>query len=173
MEIEVVSPIEVEAEVQKYTLVSDDIYVRRYDSSTIPSWYRNMIEELIAQDPTITDVNAALDYLTNIDSGYNVKFANLDTWQSSTNALLTTLGSNMDGNTAAIVNIETTYATKTEASAIAITAIQSYISGGSANAWFTTQVSTYASDIAANASSVSTLSAALDGQSVVIEDRYI
>ena len=168
MEIEVVSPIEAEAEVQKYTLVSDDIYVRRYDSSTIPTWYRDMIETLISQDPTIADVNSALDYLTSVDNGYNVNFANLDTWQASTNALLTTLGSNLDGNTAAIANIQTTYATKTEASAISTNAVQAYLEGGSANAWFTNKISTYASDIASNASDITTLSATLDGHTVSI-----
>lgn len=169
MDIEVVSPIEAEAEVQKYTLVSDDIYVRRYDSSTIPDWYRTMIENLIAQDPTITDVHAALDYLTSVDNGYNVKFDNLDTWQSSTNALLTTLQSSDDQKTALIADLQVTKVDEASAQAIATNAIQSYIAGGSANAWFTSQVSTYASEIEANASSISTMSASIDGLSVSID----
>lgn len=168
MEIEVVSPIEAEAEVKRYTLVSDDIFVRS-DSASIPSWYKQLIEDIISTDPTITDVQSAIEYLGSVDSGYNIKFANLDTWQSSVNATLETLSSNYDGNTASIANIETTYATKDFASATSIDAVQSYLEGGSANAWFTSMVSTYASDIETNALSISTLSSTLDGHTVSID----
>ena len=167
--VEIVNPITAEAEVHTFTLVSDDIYVRRYDASTVPLWYKSLVETIVQNSPYAVSVNSALSSITGIQEGYAVQLVNLETANSSTNALLTTLASTIDGHTAAIGDIQTTYASKTEAAAIATTAVQSYINGGSANAWFTGQISTYAAQTIANAAQINTLSATLGTHTVSID----
>ena len=162
MQIDVVSPIDVEAEVHTYTLVSDDIYTRRYDSSTIPTWYRSLLGEIIAGDSRITNIQGAMDFLTLQGTGYKQSIINLETVDSSANASLTTLTSQVGSNTAGIGNLQVTKVDSTQATAIAQTVVGSaFGTGGVSNAWFSSNISTYASNIAANASSISTLSASL------------
>ena len=43
MELEVNTPISAEAEVKRYVLTGDDVYVKRYTNENIPSWYKNLI----------------------------------------------------------------------------------------------------------------------------------
>lgn len=69
--IEVVSPITAKAEIKKYTLVGDDIYIRRYTNDTIPTWYKQLISDIIASDNTILDVNSAIAYLSQLSDGYS------------------------------------------------------------------------------------------------------
>lgn len=170
IDIEVNSPITANAEVQTYVLVSDDIYVRRYDSSTVPDWYRSLVESIVTTDPTITDIQGAIDFLTLQGTGFSQSIVNLETADSSINSSLTTLLSQVGANTAGIGSLQVAKVDSTQATAIATDVVASSFGvGGMANAWFTSQISTYASEIAANASSISTLSATLDGHTVSID----
>jgi hypothetical protein len=168
MDIEVASPITVEAEVQTYTLVSDDIYVKRYDTSNIPGWYASMIESLIETSSTITNMDDVIQYLSNLEAGYNTKFANLETVDSSTNALLSSLVSTTGGHTAAISSLGITKTDAASAAAIARDTVGAYFADGSAGAFFDSKISTYASDVEANASNISVLGTTLNGVSARI-----
>ena len=169
MEIEVVSPISAEAEVKKYTLVGDDIYVKRYTNENIPTWYRQLVSDIIATDNTITDLDAAVDYLSTLPAGYDQKITELQVADATINTSLTSLVAKNDQNTAAIASLDITKVDGTSAAAIARDTVGAYFADGSAGAWFNTQISTYASNIAANASNISTLSATLDSQTVSID----
>lgn len=168
MDIEVLSSIAAEAEIKKYTLVSDDIYVKRYDSTTIPDWYSNLINSVISTDPFITGIVADVDYLSGLEAGYNVQFANLIAADTAINSLLTSLSSQTDINTASIANLDVTYATRDYASAISLTTVQSYFNDGAAAAWFDSEISTYASNITANAFNISSISVILDSHSASV-----
>jgi hypothetical protein len=168
MDIEVVSDIAVEAEVQTYTLVSDDIYVRRYGTSNIPPWYASMIESLIANSGTIANMDDVIQYLSSLESGYNTKFFNLETVDSETNALLSSLVSTTGGHTAAIASLDITKTDADSALAIAQDTVAAYFNDGSAGAFFDSKISTYASNVEANANNISVLGATLNGVSARI-----
>jgi len=170
MDIEVVTPVTVEAEVQRYTLVSDDIYVRRYDNGNIPEWYRSMLEDIIKNDPTIDNIGEALNFLTAQGEGYHQSIVNLETVDSSLNASYTTLMSQVGANTAGIGTLNVTKVDSTQAVAISQNVVGAAFGvNGVSNAWFSNKISTHASNIAANASNISTLSAALGDQEVRID----
>ena len=169
MEVDVVSPISAEAEIKQYTLVGDDIYIKRYTNENIPDWYRQLVSDIISQDNTITDMNAAISYLSTLPAGYNHMITELQNADATTNTSLQSLVTTTGDHTAAIGNLQITKVDADGAAAIARTTIGSYFADGSAGAWFDNQISTYASDISANAMNISTLSATLDGQSVRID----
>ena len=165
MDIEVVSDIAVEAEVQTYTLVSDDIYVRRYDMSNVPPWYASMIESLISNSNTIASMDDVIQYLSTLESGYNTKFFNLETADTQTNALLSSLVSTTGGHTAAIASLDITKTDANSALAIAQDTVAAYFADGSAGAFFDSKISTYTSAVEANASNISVLGATLGNTS--------
>lgn len=169
MELEVNTPISAEAEVKRYVLTGDDVYVKRYTNENIPSWYRNLISDIIASDSTITDLGAAVDYLSGLPAGYNQHITELKAADTTINSRLESLVATTGNHTAAIASLGITKVDATSAAAIARDTVSAYFANGSAGAWFNTQISTYASDIHANAMNISTLSATLDGQAVRID----
>ena len=169
MELEVNTPISAEAEVKRYVLTGDDVYVKRYTNENIPSWYRNLISGIIASDSTITDLGAAVDYLSGLPAGYNQHITELKDADTTINSRLESLVATTGNHTAAIASLGTTKVDATSAAAIARDTVSAYFANGSAGAWFNNQISTYASDIHANAMNISTLSAVLDGQAVRID----
>lgn len=169
MEIETYSPIEVTAELKKYTLVGDDIYVKRYTNDTVPDWYRSLISDMISRDGTITDINAAIAYLESLPTGYNQMITSLQNKDLLIDTSLESLVTKDGQKTAAIADLNITKVDSTSAQAIARDVVGSYFSDGSAGAWFNNQISTYARNIAAHASSISTLNAVLGSESVRID----
>lgn len=166
----VVTDISVEADIQRYTLTGDDIYIKRYTTATVPQWYKDLISSIITTDTTITDIQGAIDFLTLQDTGFNQSILNLTNTDSSINASLTTLTSQVGTNTAGIGTLNLTKVDSTQATAISENVVASaFGTGGISNAWFTDKISTYSSAINANASNIQTLSATVGGQTVRID----
>jgi len=167
---DVVTNISVEADIQRYTLSGDDIYIKRYTTATVPAWYKALISDIVSTDTTITDIQGAIDFLTVQGTGFNQSIVNLDSADSALNASLTTLTSQVGANTAGIGTLNVSKVDATQATAISETVVASaFGAGGISDAWFSSKVSTYASAIDANASNIQTLSATLDGQTVRID----
>lgn len=168
LEAEIVSPLEVKAEIQKYTLVGDDIFVKRYDSSTVPAWYKDMIGDLIENDQTINTIEGSVNYLSGLTTGYTNAIISLQDQDASILGNLESIGVSVGQNGAAIADLDVVKVNETQAQAIASTVIGSYFTGGQAASWFASEISTYASEIEAHASSIDTLSASLNGQAISI-----
>lgn len=163
MDIKVKSPIEVEAEIQKYTLVTDDIYVRRYDEATIPAWYRSLIENVLSTSSSITTLEDLLSSLQNIQDGYHTSLINLQNADESLLAKYETQQVSLDKATATIANLSATYATKEYAQSVVDSTIAATFGDNSeAAAWFDSKISTYASEVAALATANTILSAQLN-----------
>lgn len=169
MYIEVSTPIAAEAEIKQYTLVGDDIYIKRYTNANIPTWYRQLVSDIIAADATITDLDSAIAYLSTLPAGYNQMITELQNADLTINTSLTSLVATAGSHMAAIANLAITKVDATSAAAIARTTVGAYFADGSAGAFFNNQISTYASDISANAMNISTLSATLGGHTVRID----
>lgn len=172
MEVDVLSPISVSAEVKKYTLVGDDIYVKRYTNDTIPDWYRNIIANLIANDATISTINDAITYLESLPAGFNQMITSLQNKDTVIETFLTSLLAKDDAKTAAISDLQITKVDGVSAQAIAMSTIASYFTNGAASAWFDTKVSTLASQTAAHASAITNLVASLDNTEARIIQSY-
>ena len=170
MKLEVFSPIVAEAEIRRYTLVGDDIYVRRYTNSTVPEWYRQLISDIIATDATITNLDSVISYLETLPAGYDQQILNLQNEDVTINASIQSLVTTTGSHTAAIANLDITKVDATSASAIALSTVASYFNDGSAGSWFNNQISTYASDISTNAMNISTLNSTYNDLSVRLED---
>jgi hypothetical protein len=172
MHVETYSPLEVTAEVKKYTLVGDDIYVKRYTNDTVPTWYRSLISDIIASDLSITDINTAIDVLENLQAGFNQSITHLQNKDELIDAALTSLVTKDNQKTAAIMELNTTKVDAQSAQAIALNTVATYFTDGSAAAWFNTKIATLASQTAAYASSISTLVASLDNAEARIIQSY-
>jgi hypothetical protein len=172
MEVETLSPISVSAEVKKYTLVGDDIYVKRYTNDTIPDWYRNLIANLIANDATVTTINDAIAYLESLPAGFNQMITSLQNQDEIIETFLTSLIAKDGDKSAAISELQTTKVDAVSAQAIALSTIATYFADGTASAWFNTKISTLASQTAANASSISMLVASVDDAEARIIQSY-
>ncbi|MFA7030155.1 MAG: hypothetical protein WC179_07780 [Candidatus Cloacimonadaceae bacterium] len=170
MKLEVFSPIVAEAEIRRYTLVGDDIYVRRYTNSTVPEWYRQLISDIIATDATITNLDSVISYLETLPAGYDQQILNLQNEDVTINASIQSLVTTTGSHTAAIANLDITKVDATSASAIALSTVATYFNDGSAGSWFNNQISTYASDISTNAMNISTLNSTYNDLSVRLED---
>lgn len=168
-EQEVLTPIEVTAEVKQYTLVGDDIYVKRYDNDTVPDWYRNLISDIIYNDATIIDHADAIAYLESLETGYNISIANLVNKDTVIDSVLEGLRTTNGELSAAVASLDITKVDAISAQAISRDTVASYFVDGSATAWFNNEINTYASAINANASSIGTLSVVLDNQEVRID----
>lgn len=161
--------ISVEAEIKQYTLVGDDIYVKRYTNENIPTWYSDMVSTIIAGDSTIADQSAAIAYLESLAPGYSISITNLQDKDLQIDTVLDSLVTTTGDHTAAIASLDITKVDSTSAAAISLDTIGAYFADGSAASYFNSYISTYASNIAANASSISTLSASLDNTTVRID----
>lgn len=169
MEIEVTSPILAEAEVKRYTLVSDDIYVKRYDESTIPDWYRSLIDNVLATSGTIGSLETTLDSIQSVQDGYAISISNLETADSSLLANYQTQQTSIDGLTSTISNLGLTYATRDYAQTVVDDTIAAtFGTDGLAGSWFNSQISTYASDITSNASAITTIGSVTNQNSATI-----
>lgn len=164
------SPLSVEAQIKKYTLVGDDIYVRRYTNDTIPDWYRDMIANIILHDGTISDIHNAINYLESLPEGFNQSILSLKEKDKTINAAVESLVTRDSEKAAAILKINETMVDKTAAQAISETVIASYFKDGGASAWFDTKVSTYASTIEAHGQSIEILSASIDSSNATVEE---
>lgn len=166
---DVITSITAEAEVKQYTLVGDDIYVKRYTNENIPLWYRNLVSDIISSDTTVADQAAAIAYLESLAPGYNISITSLQNKDLQIDTSIESLVTKDGDKTAAIAQLNITKVDATSAAAIAQTTIGTYFAGSESAAWFNSKISTYASNIASNASSITTLSASLDGQEVRID----
>lgn len=168
-EIEVLTPISVEAEVQKYTLVGDDIYVKRYVNDNIPIWYKDLIDNVINSNSTVNSQQDAIDYLNTLGLGFSQSITSLQNKDVQIDSAIESLVTSNGANTSAIGQLEATKVTASEATAIANNSIGSYF-GNEANSWFNSKISTYSSAITSNTNSISTLSSSLNGANVRIDD---
>lgn len=156
------------AEVQKYTLISDDIFLREFDASNVPDWYKTMVDNAISNSATINDLASLINMLQGIVDGYTMRLYSVETSNENMHTLLTTLSSSLGAAQAAILNLDITKVTPTEALAISREVVGAYFNSD-AGAWFDSKITAYASAVEAFASNISTLAAVLGNQTVRLD----
>ena len=118
VDIEVVTPVTAQAEIHKYTLVSDDIYVKRYDSFNVPDWYENMIHDIIDRNYNVNTTGDIIAFLSNLQEGYSQSLTTLKNKDEVINASLTSLITKSDVALAGIANLDITKISAADAQAI-------------------------------------------------------
>jgi hypothetical protein len=147
----------------EYALTSSGIYTGNVVGG-IPVWLQNAIEEqLTIGGSSVVDIVADLAALTNtLEVGVNQNITNINTLNTNVSALETSVVSRLDGNDAAILDLDTTKVTATEALAIS-TEVISTTFGGNVDAYIGSIASTYADEVSAIGQSVETLVVRLNG----------
>ena len=146
-----------------YVLSSGGIYDPNYTGTT-PDWLRSAIDNSVINSTTgfngkVSDLS---NFIASLRDGVNTSVLRIDEELAQQNALVTTVKSELDSNTAAIYTALDTKVTPDEASAIATTLIASEFGGGTASAWFLENISTYANELSASAVSITNLIAVYD-----------
>ena len=161
--VEVLSTIEVEAHIQRWTITNDDIYIVNRKTEP-PDWYKNLIGDIIDQSGTYWPIDGA-DGLNNrfagIDEGYsNVVYGYTEGDKDLLVHVETLYTTNAEYN-AGISNLSGVYLSQKEAGAFVNNTIGAWLTGGEGAAWFNESISTVASHAYAAAQSAQNLTASI------------
>ena len=63
------SPIVVNANIKRWTITSDDIYLLRFKEAP-PEWLKDIIDNIIDSQGFVTDINGLADRFNNFEVGY-------------------------------------------------------------------------------------------------------
>ena len=152
-----------------YVLSSSGIYTGAMSTNGIPSWLSDAITNSVTEG-NLEYINILNDLRTSLDSlelGVNQNIIQIENTNLSMSSLEISIVSRLYGNDAAILHLDTTRVTTTEAQAISAAAIQSTF-GVDASAYVGNIVSTYANANLATATSVELLVAEYNGLSASI-----
>lgn len=167
--VDVSKSITAEVSPETYVLVSDGMFSGNATGG-IPNWLLNAIEqELTVGDGNLSSVLAAMQVtLDAVQLGVNQNVTQIENLALSQSTLATTLGSQIDGNSAAIIDVAATRVTEAGALAIASTAIGTTF-GGNVDAYIGNLASVYTAPGSATATNISTLQTSYNDQTARID----
>jgi len=162
-ELEVVSSISAIANIRRWTITSDDIYLLKFNEKP-PGWLEDIIINTVDQEMGLVDDLSNLESrFANIEEGYTNHYFD---WMDGDKHTLSTVESLYTTNAefnAGINSIKTTYVSKAEAGASFDSLIGAWQTGAG-GAWFNEQVSVVSNVAYSAAKSASTLTATLKSQ---------
>lgn len=167
--VDVSKAITAEVSPDTYVLVSDGMFSGNATGG-IPNWLLNAIQqELTVGDGNLMSVLDAMQVaLDAVQLGVNQTITQVENLALSQSTLATTLGSQIDGNSAAILDVAATRVTEAGALAVANTAIGTTF-GGNVNAYINNLASVYTAPGSATATNISTLQASYNDQTARID----
>ena len=146
-----------------YVLSSAGMYSAGFSGATVPSWLQDAITSELA-DGTLDmrGLISSLQTLTSsLESGISQQLERIHNAEEAISASETSFVARLGSNQATVLALVNTKATKAEVEASVSNIIAAEFDSN-AGAWFTDHISTYATDIATNASSLTTLSSTLN-----------
>lgn len=160
----------VDVEPHEYYLTSAGIYTGRLAGS-IPTWLQNAIKrELTEGDGNLSDIVADLSSLiTALEIGVNQNATSIETTNQSLSALETSVVSRLDSNEAAILNVESTKVTETEAQTVALN-LQRSTFGTDVESYITNVAATYTDENSAVAQDINLLVASVNGVNASVSE---
>ncbi len=162
VDFEVSSPIMVDANIQRWTITNDNIYLIKFNEAP-PQWLEDMINNIIDDTGLPGDVGDLEDRFDNFEEGYTEHFYDWKYGDIETLAYVENIYTSNVVFNAGIQEIKTTYVSNAESGAVF-----DYLMGawqtGAGGAWFSEQVSTVSNVAYAAAKSASTLTASLVSQ---------
>ncbi len=156
---------EVDISPASYVVSSTGMYSSGHIPGTVPSWMSEVIDQIV--DPKVatvnTDVGNLQTYVLNFENGVNQDISSLVTADSQMSVLIQSNKVSTDTELAAIGDILITKITDADATAIAENVISAEFTNGGAtsSAWFNSRIQSYADNINANTSSLTTMAASV------------
>lgn len=155
----------------EYCLTSTGIYTGRLDGS-VPIWLSDYVSGQLCSNVDIGNnliIQTLWDRIAGLAAGIHQNLLSIEISELSLNALETALVFRLNGNEAAVIDLQFTKVTADEALAIA-TNLQTSTFGTDASAYVSNIVTTYASNNLAYASDYTTLSADFSSQQASIRN---
>ena len=161
----------VRLENNEFVLSSGGMYGGGALIGSIPAWVLEAVNQRLTTGDgniagLVNDLQTALDAL---ETGVNQSISNLESDVLSQSGLITSLRSDVDGNNAAIMNVLATKVTEAQASAVALSAIESTF-GADVDAYIGNIASTYVDADSAIATEIDLMQASLNGVNASITD---
>lgn len=169
--IETNPTIEIKAEVEKWVITGDDIYIAN-QTTDLPIWYKSLIDGYITNESTIAnDVSNLNDTFSNFETGYNQTIGTIENNLTTLTYDLTTNYVTNGTYNAGIQNLQLSKIDESGATTVAENVIGSWQNdpnGG--GAWFDNKISTFSSTQESQATSISSLSTQYNGLVVSITE---
>ena len=175
-EVKINASESITAEIAPDTYVLGSIGSFNTASSWVGAYVNELVRESIGTGGTLKDVLDLIrtDVMDQIEIGVNQVITQVENEFVSNSTLATTLGSEIGGVRASILDVKSTYATKTQAQAYSVDAIKASFGGDASNS----AIEAYIGNIAvakvdadsATASTVATLIASMNNQTVRIDE---
>lgn len=166
-ELEVSSPIMVDAQIQRWTITSDDIYLIKFNEAP-PQWLEDMVEGIMDDTGLVDDVSDLEDRFDNFEEGYTEHFYDWVDGDKETLLYVENIYTTNAVYNAGIQEIKTAYVSWNESGAMFDTLIGAWQTGAG-GAWFNSQVSVVSNVAYSAAKSASTLTASLSSQQDQLE----
>jgi len=170
-DIQTKSGVSVEAKLNKWTIVSDDIYIASR-VETLPLWFKEALDGYLSNDTSVAiTLNDLKNTFENFQTGYTQQIGEIN---NGLDNLSYNISTNYVDNAifgAGIQNLEQSKVSATEAQAISNTTIGAWeISPTGGGAWFNSKISSFSNTQQSQASSISSLSAQYNGLNVTIQE---
>ena len=156
------SPIVVTANIKRWTITSDDIYLLRFSEEPEP-WLNDLITNVIEDTGLADDVGDLTTRFDNFEEGYTAHFYDWRDGDTDTLAYVETIYTSNSVFNAGIQEIKVAYVSKDESGAYFDSLIGAWQTGAG-GAWFNQQVSVVSNVAYAAAKSASTLTASMASQ---------
>ena len=157
-----VSPIVVTANIQRWTITSDDIYLLKFHEEPEP-WLEDIILGVIDDVGLVGDIDNLTGRFDNFEEGYTAHFYDWQDGDINTLAYVENIYTSNAVYSAGIQEIKVAYVSKSESGAYFDTLIGAWQTGAG-GAWFNERVSVVSNVAYAAAKSASTLTATMKSQ---------
>ena len=167
-ELEISSPIMVDAQIQRWTICSDDIYLMKFHEAP-PAWLEDIIENIMNDSGLVDSVADLEARFANFEEGYTEHFYDWYEGDKHTLAKVENMYVTNSVFNAGIQDIKVTYVSKDESGAY-FDFLMGAWQTGAGGAWFNERVSVVSNVAYSAAKSVSTLTATIQSQNSAIND---
>ncbi len=162
-EFEVQSPLMVDANIKRWTITSDNIYLMKFGEAP-PQWLEDMIDDILIDTGLVDDVADLNAKFANFEEGYTNHFYDWMKGDEHLMATIETLYVTSASYSAGIQELWLTSVSEFESKATVDFTIAAWMSGGAGGAWFNERVSVVSNVAYSAAKSASTLTASLSSQ---------
>lgn len=164
VDVEVLENTDIELTVNKreFNIVGDNVYIAQV-SETPPQWLTDIVNSAVqlSINNTMTELrdlkDSILDELNVVKNQYTMAINQIATSEANFVSAVETLNATYQDTQATIANIQTTYATKAQASATALGIVQSELQDGAIAAEILTLKNTFVTPLNATSSSLEIL----------------
>ncbi|RLG28811.1 hypothetical protein DRO03_08905 [Methanosarcinales archaeon] len=167
VDLEVASPIMVDAQIHRWTITNDNIYLLKFNEAP-PQWLEDMFQNIIDDTGLADDLDNLEDRFDNFEEGYTEHFYDWQDGDVNTLAYVENIYTSNANFNAGLQEIKVAYVSHAESGAMWDSLIGAWQTGAG-GAWFNEQVSVVSNVAYSAAKSASTLTATMKSQQSQLE----